>query len=257
MSRENNDNNSQYLSVNDISTARFEEGSAWSALCFFNLDDTNNQHAAIFSKWNGGSGSAGQFAVRVDQGGSPQDLEILADNTVIFTTAASIAQGNWYMLAVTNDASASNNISVYVFEMSGNALINGTQGTHNSNNTLTAPIRTHCVFHNGNPVGHFDGKIAHFSYFSTDLSVGELRQYLRNPASVVAANSADCELYWPMGYSTEPDWSGNGNAPTVNGALSIAEDPPIGPMFGWDAGWRGIFTPAAGGVDVAPDPARS
>lgn len=236
MSRENNDNNSQYLSVADISTARFEEGNTWTALCFFTCDDVNNQHAALFSKWNGGSGSAAQFAVRIDQGASPQELEVLGDNSVLFTTAAAVADSTWYLLAITNDGTATDNIAVSLVNMSGTFLIDGTSGTFSSNNTLTAPIRTHVVFHNGSAVGHLDGKISDFAYFTEVLTKGEIRNYLNNPAAVVASKGPGiCELYWPMGFSTEPDWSGNDNNPTVNGALSIAANPPIMRAFGYAA----------------------
>jgi hypothetical protein len=251
MSRSNSDTSGQYISHNDITAARFEEASTWTTLVFFYCTNTNSQHAAIISKWNGGSGGASQFAVRLDQGAAPQDLEILFNNAIAFTTAASIQQDTWYLLGVTNDAGATNNIACYVFEMDGNILINGTTGTHNTDNGLTAPIRSHTVFHNGSAVGHFPGRVAHFSYFNTELSVGEMRQYLCNPASLVALHgSSGCEFYWPMGYSTEPDWSGNDRGPTVNGALSIASDPPISPMFAQSAGWQGNFTAAAGGSSI-------
>jgi hypothetical protein len=58
---------------------------------------------------------------------------------------------------------------------------------------------------------------------------------------------AGCKLWTEYGYngtSTQPDWSGNGNAGTVTGA-TVGDHVPLGPPFGYDLGWEGAFTAAA------------
>lgn len=53
--------------------------------------------------------------------------------------------------------------------------------------------------------------------------------------------------YWPLlGQSTEPDYSGNGHNGTVDAGITIANNPPIAPLFGFDEPYS-AFAAAAGG----------
>lgn len=57
---------------------------------------------------------------------------------------------------------------------------------------------------------------------------------------------AGCKLFTRYGYAgtgTQPDWTGTGNNGTQTGAV-VGDDVPLGPAFGYPAGWPGAFTAA-------------
>ncbi len=80
----------------------------------------------------------------------------------------------------------------------------------------------------------FPGRIAVFAVFNRLLTLAEIRSWQFRPRKIDG-----CVLFYELGFNgtaTQPDWSGNGNAGTVTGA-TIAAHVPLGPPFGFDAGW--------------------
>jgi hypothetical protein len=77
--------------------------------------------------------------------------------------------------------------------------------------------------------------------WNRQLSLGELKDQQFNPHV-----TSGCVLYTQLGFngtSTQPDWSGNGNAGTVTGTTQSAHV-PLGSPFGRFAEWLGAFTTA-------------
>lgn len=94
------------------------------------------------------------------------------------------------------------------------------------------------------PNAAFPGDIALAMVWNRRLSEGELFAQQFNPRV-----TSGCVLYVCCGFNgtgTQADWSGNVNNGTVTGATLSTRGLPIGPLFGFDLGWMGAFTAAAG-----------
>ena len=91
----------------------------------------------------------------------------------------------------------------------------------------------------------WDGKLAEFAAWSIALSAAEIGSLARgvSPQRIQPGSRAigyfQC---YETGTATEPDRSGLGNNATTADTLNVADHPPVAPMFGFDAGWRGMFT---------------
>lgn len=144
--------------------------------------------------------------------------------TIDFTTAGSYDDDVWHWLFFV--CRADND-----FE----AFIDGTSvgsSTTSVTNSVTPDLVS--VNKNINQSLPVDSQFAHWINFKTSLSIGEAfamayGQWVRHP-----------NMYWELGIgSPEPDWSGEGNAGTVNGGMVLGDNPPIGPWFGIDRIWQG------------------
>ncbi len=83
----------------------------------------------------------------------------------------------------------------------------------------------------------FPGRIAVANWIDgTALSLPELQIHQFQPQK--HTNSKIFTQYGFNGTSTQPDWSGNGNAGTVTGATQT-QHVPLDSIFGWASGWLG------------------
>lgn len=90
----------------------------------------------------------------------------------------------------------------------------------------------------------FAGSIAVAMFFNRALSLGELKSLQFHPSKL-----SGCVGYYQLGFdgtSTQPDWSGTGNAGTVTSATQSAHV-PLGPMFGYSSIAVPYVVAAAGG----------
>ena len=95
-------------------------------------------------------------------------------------------------------------------------------------------------------LGSFGGELARCAFVAgTSLTVEQARSFMFGGFLPVPMSN----LIEMVGGSPEPDWSGVGN----NGAVtntSVADHPPIAPLFHDFGDWPGAFTAAAVGADV-------
>jgi hypothetical protein len=83
---------------------------------------------------------------------------------------------------------------------------------------------------NGSPTHAFLGRIAHVSYWSRELSLGEIIAQQWRPQM-----ASGCVLMQHLGFAgtgTQPDYSGSNNPGTVTGATVTPDHVPLGRMFG-------------------------
>ena len=170
------------------------------------------------------------------------DLYILArngDNTQsAVTTSGVLTTGTWHRI-------------VYVFDGSlvGNSerlklFVNGTQGTLTFNGgavPATIGATTASVLVGGPPPGNNfpECRMAYVFVWIAALSIAEAEMALRT------GRARRSELFYAMlsSASPEPDFSGNVRNGTVTGTTIVDNPPAVGPIFGFDVGWEGEFTP--------------
>ena len=89
--------------------------------------------------------------------------------------------------------------------------------------------------------------IAMSMFYNTVLTLGQLTSIWMRPQII----KSGCLLYNQYGFSgttSQVDWSGNGHTGTIDGA-TIADHVPLGPPFGFDAGFP-FVTAAVGGLSI-------
>ncbi len=224
-----------YIALGDVAAARFQELSAWTALVFFRMAslDASNE-GTIFSKSNNSS-SQRQFWIDINNGTPPQEFEVYINNLKVIDNNVNIIDVDiWYMVALANDGTGgAGGLKLYMATMDGSfdADHNPTTGTHGGDSgTLTSPIWAGA--RNQAAADYWDGDLAHFAYFGSELSSAKILQYLRHPTRVAVAEGSNCIFYLPlMGGSPEQDLSGNQNNGTVNGTPTVSAMPPVALMM--------------------------
>lgn len=226
-----NDNDGDFLSRADITTARFISAQTWTLCAFFRIEDSAGDQRGIVSKWAAG-GSTQQFFLRTAQGTAPQAIECTTDDdaaspALIFGT---VDLNTWYLVVIRNDGTGgAGGFKGDLFNMDG-TVDGGTTTTHEGDSSdLTTQI---AIGHREATGDAFDGDIAYVAYFNTELTDAEVLAYLRNPYAVVfSKGSTGVEFFLPMygDASPEPELV-HGRDFTSNGSQVKGTNPPLGPF---------------------------
>lgn len=139
--------------------------------------------------------------------------------TFVFGTSAHIYVGGLNAIAAETGYTTTTNGATQGAETGGSCL----WGNRNAGSTVAT-------------AGAFPGTMAWGQVYNRVLSLGEIKSLQFNPKKL-----SGCVDYHQFGFndvSTQPDWSGNGNAGTVTG-FTQSDHVPLGPMFGYVSGFRG------------------
>lgn len=138
------------------------------------------------------------------------------------TPATGIADGAWHYWVGQYTEGATDLIEVFIDDMdAADASRSGAYGTYNT----SADNFTIGNMPGGGSAG-FPGDIAGVRVYFAALTAGQ-RRAVKAGRLIIPA-----ELHAPMGYATEPDWSGNGRVLTVTGT-TVADNPPVMPPFNY------------------------
>ncbi|KKL56639.1 hypothetical protein LCGC14_2243400 [marine sediment metagenome] len=164
--------------------------------------------------------------------------DIAGTGRLVDAPAADITVGEWTHYACRFTGSV---MTVFINGVSSGTPITGLSG--GLDNVLG--------FAFGSDVGAkpIDGKMAEWAMWNRALANNEIVSLANyRPPSRLAPN----ELYIPiLGTSTEPDWSGQSFAISVNGTPAVFDHVPIGPSFGFDDLSRSAVIPVvAGGLSI-------
>lgn len=153
---------------------------------------------------------------------------------MVFGTSGNIYIGSLTSLAVETTYSTQQNGSVRGAETGGNFLI--------GNRNASSAVGT---------INSFAGDVAWFQFYNRALTLGEVQSLQFSPRLVL---SGCVDFHIPgivAAASSQPDWSGNGNAGTVTGATEIA-NAPISLLFPARTGQPYVVAAAPGGGLVIP-----
>lgn len=229
--------------------ADFSENAAWSCLAFFSVPSTNpGDDQVIVAKW-GDSAPTRQFALRIDAGVAPQEMEILTGGNSNLVAGSNVEENTLYLVCVTMDGDqSSTDLKLYLINMDGTFLDDGVSANMSSDRTdMTAPIQ----FGVRGTADPLQGDIGYVSYFDRVISKNEMLAYLRDPIRTAKAIEAQSGAKFIMPiwglHSPEIDLSTNGVVGTVTGTVR-ANDPPV-TLFTpkWAAGAPLIEVAAGGG----------
>lgn len=239
-----------YVDLGDITTARFEQLKTWSFLLFCRLANIN-AWKRMCGKW--AADPADQFGITWN---NLNRLQVYYNGTLALQTANLYSANVWYMLVVTNDGTGNTNgSSLDVFTLDGTSVVSSLL-THGADAAdLTNPI---LIGRNGLTDGfQMNGDMAYVCYTDFVVSARDMQDYILNPVMTAARfKPSGVQFFLPLnGSSPEVDWSGNANNGTVNGSPSIVDTPPFSTFFSFDPGidLGGGATPLEGGdsEDVA------
>lgn len=197
----------------------------------------------LWSKINAGETSTIDVQWRF---GDANDIEFevpRATASAVLITNTGFATNTWHCHAFTYDESDGNRIfygtlttamaeAGYASRSAGSGATN----THDDN------LRIGNFAGGASSTVSYQGRIAFFQFMEERLTLGQI-QALQHKSRVVANTKILMHLGF-NGTGTQPDWSGNGNSGSVNGA-TVGSHVPLGNPFGADSGWMGAFTAAA------------
>lgn len=241
MSRRFNDVASTYISLGDLSSARFQDLSAWTYLCFWRHETVTDERCFI-SKWT--AVTAQKHAFFRTEKATPTHLEIYLNDTNFITTTATFSTNTWYFFAITNDGTGTNGINVYVYNMAG-TLVSSESGDHPGDpSDLTAPL---IIAARGTSEDRMDGDLAYQAYFTEEFTQAEVKAFLINPYQILSQKRNNCVFFLPLnGSSPEVDYSGNRNNGTVSGSPILSPMPPLSAFISKPP----VFLEIAGGITL-------
>lgn len=228
----------QDITLADITAARFEQANDWSVGAFARFENFSTDERTVIVKWQG---DARQFILRTTTGGA---VDVWTGGSNRITTTATLSLNTWYLLVVTNaGGGGANDLKAYALALDGTFTVDGESGTHGGDSTLTAEIEIGVRDNTGDPM---DGDLGHAFYIQKTLSKSEIRGIFANPGTGIMTHKDSGVPFWlPLGLgSPEPDYSGNANNGTLNGA-TVSDMPPTGHWFRYPAIWESQA--AAGG----------
>ena len=189
--------------------------------------------------------TSADFSVAID--GSNNDLRIRSSGgDVVRTDDAPLSTNTWMFIAATYDSGAAQFGHIYV----GTLTTLATESTYNrnNNNSWSGDSGNDYTVGNRSSGGlRWQGDIAIYGDIDRALSLGEIQSLQFRPR-VVSGQRIFCHFGF-NGTGTQPDWSGNGHDGTVTSA-TVADHVPLGPPFGFDAGWVGQAGGAAPSVEI-------
>lgn len=224
MSFYNNGTNGKYLSHADIADARFQYNQAWTILIFFKIEQATGDDRGLVNKSN----TYTQFGWRVDAGSPLLRLQAWVGIASGFTinTGNVLALNTWYLASMSCDGSGL--ITEYIYDMDGNAVVDGITATTSTNQTLTDAINI-----GGRQNGTDDmfyGWLAYACYVKQEATSTEIETYLTTPDSQVTTWGADVVFYLKMDAEDASDLgqdsSSEANHFTVNGSPTASADMP-------------------------------
>ncbi len=231
--------------VNFGSGAYVANQSAFSLIVWFisSSNSGGNNFANMFS--NGGSFPASHTLQLKTTGAVNLFYRDDASNTINITSSTGFDDGKWHCLFQVKRAA--NDHEWFIDWVS--------QGTSSTSiGTLTA---TELYFgglnNNQMPAG---ARMARAMLWRRALTTNEAKTAAYR--GMGHAGGASGVLWAELGFpTTEPDWSGSGNASTSIGAQSTIGDgfPPVGPPFAYDTTAR-LYVPAVSVSDVPRSPGR-
>jgi hypothetical protein len=216
---------SQYITLGDLSSARFLQMSTWTFLCFFRYESSGDENCFI-SKYVDSPVTAKHAFFRTKKETAPVHIEIYILDSKVLTTTATYSTDTWYFFAITNDGTGgTNGVSVYVYSMDGQVVTNENADHAGDPSDLTAAL---IIAARGPNRDHADGDLAYLAYFTEEFTQAEVKGYFRNPYQVTAQKRSNCVFFLPLnGSSPEVDLSGNGNTGTITGSPTLSAMPPV------------------------------
>lgn len=209
--------------------ALFPRASAWSVLIFFFIRNTATDDRCLISKW-GSSPQARFFLLRTDLQTAPSNLEVYFDNSLRISGGDNVALDTWYCACVTCSGSGvSNDITLFLVDMSGTFLDDGLLGSHRIASNTTADIKLGETDSGGDDM---DGLLGYFIYVRRQIFRREVLAYVRDPMAngVAWRAQSGLEFFHPLWgiHSPEIDFSGNGIAGVLTGTTR-GNNPPVPP----------------------------
>jgi len=220
----------EYVSLGDITEARFEALKPWSTLAFFRVEDKTADDRTFISKW-GSTGASQQFIVRVDDGAGATEIQVFLNGVFVLGTGGDVVESDiWYLVCVTNDGTGgANSLNQYLLDMSGAFLGNDASVQHDTDNTdLTEPILI--SGYNSGASDEMDGDIDYPCYIQKELNKSEMVRYLFDPVGTMlklkqGAGVPFCLKLGNLGVDSF-DLSGSKNHGTINLSPSRGDNPP-------------------------------
>lgn len=234
-----------HIDLGDITAARFVDTAVWSFLCFFRIENLDDDRVIVAK---GDTGPTTQFFVRVDKPTAPEEIEVSSAGSIVITGGSNVQLNTWYLIAVVNDGTSNaTGLTLYLVGMDGTFLDDGVTGNPN---TAVADLTESILLGTRTSNDPIDGDLAYAAYIQAELTKEDIVEYLYHPAHVVARHqSSGVPFFLPLGVSSpEVDWGGSDNSGTVNGTTTIGDNPPVvGPLFGFDIDWMSV----AAGIDFS------
>jgi hypothetical protein len=220
-----------FISLGDVTSARFLHADAWTFLCHVRIDATGDERTLV------GKSLVDEADMQMRLRTSNADPAALdyrkTDNSPArYTSAAVLNHDEWYCISFSNDGTeAAGDLEVFAYNLEDYTWdIDADSGTNAADSaTLTQDITL-----GKSGTGNFDpmdGDLAHVCYVEKVATKEEVLAYAKDPFRQVLAWRAagvTVEFYLPLiGASTEPDWSGSGNNGTINGTIGTGDNPPV------------------------------
>jgi hypothetical protein len=220
-----------FISLGDVTSARFLHADAWTFLCHVRIDATGDERTLV------GKSLVDEADMQMRLRTSNADPAALdyrkTDNSPArYTSAAVLNHDEWYCISFSNDGTeAAGDLEVFAYNLEDYTWdIDADSGTNAADSaTLTQDITL-----GKSGTGNFDpmdGDLAHVCYVEKVVTKEEVLAYAKDPFRQVLAWRAagvTVEFYLPfIGESPEPDWSGSGNNGTINGTIGVGDNPPV------------------------------
>jgi hypothetical protein len=233
MSRNFNGTNTDNLNLGDIATARFDKDAAWTYLCFARVEDLSGDERCLISKWETHAVDR-QIEIFFTKDATPIAKVAMVSLDKI-TGSVEIPVDTWLLVAVSNAGTAgANSMKLYIIKMDLTMIENATAGTPDDAGDQTHAIEIGCKGTAGGD--YFDGDMAHSCYVDGELSLQEIKSYLRTPGRMAGLWKGQYGVQWYLpilGSSPEPDWGGADISVTVNGTTA-SDMPPAAPSYAVD-----------------------
>jgi len=227
---------SQYLSVAD-NAALSPAAMSFSVWVWFVTNVSGSEYGILSKRTNPGLNS---YQLYRDAGNLFTVLYWASVGVVNVGSSAYTGTGAWKHIACTYNST--DGARLYVDGVA--------DGTAAADGTLVDNADT-LRFGDDHYANYLDGRIAEVGIWNTVLSASEIAALAaRVPPPRIRRGNLNA--YWPL-YglgSPEPEYAGSTLNATLVNSPTQADHPPTAPAFGFDLGWMGAFTAAAGGADV-------
>ncbi len=165
------------------------------------------------------------------------------------TTGSELTVNEWHiMFAVDNGLN--NTPNLFIAQL-GSVLVEPTLSTQDAGTTAVVVDNADDLEWGHNPQSgdrSYVGDIAVGMYIAESLTLAQCKMIYGHISHGLVFDTRVYNILGYAGTGTQPDWSGNGNTGAVTGA-TVADHAPLGPPFGFDAGFPFIAA-AVGGLSI-------
>lgn len=219
----------------------FEITTSINMLALFKADSLDGQDTLC--SW--GTGGVGGFALMIAESDTTE-LKFRKTTAVdVDSTVFGITTGKWY--AGMAYSTSGGNVIFRLYDLAAGTIVSDTVSDSGSITAGSADATIGVFVGGGGPVAvtTWDGDIARVSLIQRSvLTEAELRAWTHNRFH--GPFIQDIHL---LGRSPETDYGGNGHNAALTGT-TVANHPPIGPMFGYDDWVEHAVVAAGGGLDI-------